>query len=210
MKEDMQSFVKRGYEEGDYIGTYERTKKRLNPFEIALFKEMFSRIPKKGSILDLGCGAGVPYDRYLINKGYNVTGIDFCKKHIELAKRLVPGARFIYDDITRHKFQAKYDAITSIYTLFHIHRSKHKEMFRKIFSLLKKRGIILITLGTDNLEQNVEDFVGSKMAWSAFDVPTYNRMIEQAGFKIIASLELNRRERHLWILASKEYVPNSG
>jgi hypothetical protein len=35
-------------------------------------------------------------------------------------------------------------------------------------------------------------------------------MIEQAGFKIIASLELNRRERHLWILASKEYVPNSG
>lgn len=173
----MSSFVKKGYEAGDYIGQYGRTNKELNQFEIALFQEMFSRIPKKASILDIGCGAGVPYDKYLITNGYSVTGIDFCKKHIKLAKKLVPAAKYICADFTDFKFDKKYNAIISTYTIFHIHRSKHKSLFKGFFSMLEKNGMILITLGTDNQEQNVNDFAGSEMAWSAFDVPTYNKMV---------------------------------
>ena len=53
------------------------------------------RCSTQGNVLDLGCGAGVPATRDLVDRGFNVTGIDISEVQIERAQRLVPGGRFI-------------------------------------------------------------------------------------------------------------------
>lgn len=34
-----------------------------------------AHLPPAGKVLDIGCGCGVPIGRYLVNKGYRVTGL---------------------------------------------------------------------------------------------------------------------------------------
>ncbi len=45
------------------------------------YLERLDRLLKPGSmILDLGCGAGRPIDRFFVHRGHKVIGIDFSKK----------------------------------------------------------------------------------------------------------------------------------
>ena len=47
---------------------------------------MLKYFPRKSKVLDAGCGDG-RFAFYLIKNGYNVQGIDFSKRKIELCKK---------------------------------------------------------------------------------------------------------------------------
>ena len=65
-----------------------------------------------GSVLDLGCGCGVPVARDLTAAGYAVTGVDISAVQIERARQLVPGATFHHADIAAVSFpDSSFDAI---------------------------------------------------------------------------------------------------
>lgn len=57
---------------------------------------LIEKLNPRARILDLGCGAGIPIDKYLIDKGFKVIGIDISEKQIELAKNNVPEGEFFY------------------------------------------------------------------------------------------------------------------
>ena len=61
-------------------------------------------LQKNSTVLDLGCGAGVPISKFLVDNGYKVTGIDFADGMIKLAKKNVPKAKFIKMDMTNLNF----------------------------------------------------------------------------------------------------------
>ena len=44
----------------------------------------------KSSILDVGCGSGIPIARYLINQGFKVTGIDGSRELLSIAQNNCP------------------------------------------------------------------------------------------------------------------------
>ena len=62
----------------------EKTKNLEEP-EIQMRKEFLSLVPKKGRILDLGCGPGRDA-KIFSDQGYQVIGADLSKKTIEKAK----------------------------------------------------------------------------------------------------------------------------
>jgi len=204
MVKDMKSFVKKGYETGDYIQAYNRTLKKISSLKRPLFDELLKRIPKRARILDMGCGAGVPYTKFLVTKGHEVTGIDNSEKLLKVAKKLIKKAKFIEGDFSTYEFKGKYDAIVSFYAIFHIPRSQHRRLFEKIHSLLKKNGLVLITLGAEDMKLEVSEFIGSRMAWSSYSIEKNRKLLINAGFKILVALEDNRHEHHLWILAQKK------
>jgi hypothetical protein len=51
-------------------------------------------LEQRSSVLDVGCGAGIPLTRMLAET-FDVTGVDISTRQIELARRNVPNARFI-------------------------------------------------------------------------------------------------------------------
>ncbi len=53
-----------------------------------------------GRALDLGCGTGTNC-RYLADRHWDVTGVDFSARAIRAARRKVPGARVLVGDVTR-------------------------------------------------------------------------------------------------------------
>lgn len=205
----MRDLVREGYESGDYQGTYGRDRS-LNSFELQFFGELGNTLRPGGKVLDLGCGTGLPYDRYLISMGYSVTGVDFSEKHISMAKQNVPEAEYVLNDMTSVNFpECSFDSVTMLYSLFHIPREEHSSLFRKIAIILKPGSLFLVTLGTHDSEYSEEPgwIGGTSMAWNSWSPEQYWKMLKDSGFSVLLrdfEGKPGDEEYHLWALLKRK------
>ena len=61
--------------------------------------ELATLIPAPAQVADLGCGAGIPATRELVDRGLRVLGVDFSAVQLNRARRLVPGAHLVQADM---------------------------------------------------------------------------------------------------------------
>ncbi len=57
-------------------------------------EQLVSNLQPGSTILDLGCSSGVPVDKFLLDRGFKVIGIDISDKQIELAQKNLTHAKF--------------------------------------------------------------------------------------------------------------------
>jgi len=206
MAKDIRKIVKEGYEKGDYVGHF-RTNHKLTKLEKRFLDHLVALLPENGEILDLGCGIGIPFDKYLADHNLKITGIDVASKHIKQAKQNIPTATYIEGDFSIMDFgKKKFDAIIALYSIFHIPRIEQQGLFNRMYSLLKDSGLILMTLGTSN-EESMNTFCDAPMVWSNYDPDKYRKMIDKSNFKIIDSEyegQPGDNEYHWWILLKKK------
>ncbi|MER7584318.1 class I SAM-dependent methyltransferase [Kitasatospora sp. NPDC097691] len=75
-------------------------------------EELLGRLPNVGTVLDVGCGTGVPVARSLTAAGHRVTGVDISDVQVQRARELVPKAEFIRADATALAFPSgTFDAV---------------------------------------------------------------------------------------------------
>jgi len=121
---------------------YLRTRWRLCPFEL-----VDSHVPKRGRVLDFGCGYGM-LSNFLALKspGRTVVGIDLNSERIEVAKRSAKGhpeVSFRLGDI--RDFQGiPFDAVVMTDVLHHIDEDKVRVLLRIIHSCLSDNGILVV------------------------------------------------------------------
>lgn len=136
-------------------------------------------------VLDLGCGAGLPVDLWLVRHGHRVIGLDISAEMLKMARINVPDARYKLCDIGNLQEGAySVDAVVCLFTMFHIDRSLHRQLLGCIRSFLETSGLLLITTGQNEWEGE-EEFLGVELAWSHFDKATNRDLIEQSGFSIL-------------------------
>lgn len=175
----------------------------------ALLTKFSKQLPKGSKIIDLGCGAGVPVAKFLVGKGYEVTGIDFADGMVKLAKKNVPKARFLKMDVTKMKFRrGEFDAAVSFYAIIHIPREKHAGIYKKLHQILKPNGVMFINAcGSDaeGWEGYQKDYLGVPMCWSFYSPKKTSKMIKDAGFEILRSKVLKLGgEKQFWVLARNQ------
>lgn len=104
-------------------------------------------IPKKGTILDLGCGLGnFCHVLALRSKKRKVVGIDFDKKRIDLVKKTIAKDEnliFRFGDLRTMSFE-KCDAAVLFDVLHHIDYNFHKGLLIGIYKALRKGGALLM------------------------------------------------------------------
>ena len=156
--------------------------------DVRLLDELITRLPTGAKVLDAGCGAGLPISQMLSEK-FEVTGVDFSEAQIELAKKNVPNATFICQDMTNLDFPDNiFDGICSYYAIIHIPREEHQPLLANFHRMLKPDGLALLCLGAENVVDDIdEDFLGTRMYWSHYDSETYLEMLRQCGFSILWS-----------------------
>ena len=137
------------------------------------------------AVLDIGCGAGAPVARALSER-FNVTGVDISDSMIELARANVPAGRFIRADIMSVAFEPSiFDAVTAFYSIFHLPRSEHQALFRRIHEWLGADGYLLCLLPRYDEETYLDEFFGSTMYWSSYALEDYERQLTEVGFDIL-------------------------
>lgn len=163
---------------------------------------LVSALELNARVLDVGCGSGEPIDRYLLERGFAVTGIDISAAQIELARAAhTDGVFEIRDMLELRRGAYMVDAVVSFYTIFHAPRESHAELLSILRSFLPAGGLLLLTMGADDW-QGVEEFHGIEMAWSHYDAVVNRRLIEDAGFDVeLDEIDESGGERHQVVFA---------
>jgi len=176
-----------------------------------VFDSFYNRLDcDAGNLLDLGCGAGEPLARYFIDHGWQVTGVDFSKRMLELAGRYVPEMKTVVDDMCKVSFEADtFDAITAVYSLFHVPEKNHQQLFANIHRWLVPGGKLLFTYATREYTGQLEfdgykEFMGQMLYYSHTSPDKLYQLLEKNGF-IIESSDYRDigDEIFLWVTASK-------
>ncbi len=195
---DKESVVRKGYDE-----IAEEYHANRNKFDHRKeLKEFAALLPNNAKVLDVGCGAGVPVARFLVDCGFRVTGIDFSENMLKLARKNVPKAVFIKKDMNRLDFAASsFDGLAAFYSIIHVPREKHPLLFENFHRMLKPDGIILVCMGPDEWEA-VDEYQGTEMFWSHYTPERSLQLVKDAGFQIIYDDILTKGgEKHYWIMA---------
>lgn len=202
---DYKDAVKVGY---DKIAKRYLEERSRDSEDVHLLDDLIARLPVNAKVLDAGCGAGVPVTQRLSEK-FQVTGVDFSEAQIELARKNVPNAEFICEDMTKLDFRDEtFDAICSYYAIIHIPREEHQSLLINFHRMLKSGGLALLCLGAEHLIDDIdENFLGTLMYWSHFDSETYFEMLKQVGFQTVWSKYIAdttcEGAGHLFVLTQK-------
>ena len=112
-------------------------------------------------VLDVGCGPGAGAAR-LVERGYEVTGVDYNDRAIGFARLMVERATFVTGDIRAlggvKGLGDAYDAAWCIEVLEHVPPQHRRDVLGGVGGLLRTGGILVLTTPTPLMHGNVWDY----------------------------------------------------
>lgn len=160
--------------------------------------EAIAHLKPGAKILDVGCGSGKPIAAYLVEKGFDVYGVDISPRLMQYAERILPKEKCFVADICDFTTDLSFDAVFCWFMLFHVHVTDHPLILQKLYALLKPKGIILISFADTNHqpkddgiiqidEHTIEsEMFGERFCHSGQSSAVNTKLMKQVGFKIIS------------------------
>jgi SAM-dependent methyltransferase len=150
---------------------YDGRTKSLKAFSDT-FTTYIGKLPEKGKVLDLGCGTGLPYARYLVEKGFDVLGVDISEEMVKLASKNVPGASFIQLSMNEITYRDEFDGVVSSFSMLLLPPGLFRETASRIYSALVEGGHLYLSL---NEPANISDDPDSEVYVNIMGQDMYSR-----------------------------------
>ncbi|MFL6019957.1 MAG: class I SAM-dependent methyltransferase [Gaiellaceae bacterium] len=181
---------------------------RVDSPALAWLRDLDARLPDSASVLELGCGRGVPATRELARR-HRVTGVDISAVQIELARHHVPEASFVHADVADVDIAARsLDAVVALSFFGHVPLDEQRDLIARIGTWLKEGGLLLGTFGSgDAGEQVDEDWLGAPMYFASLGGDAYVPLLRECGLEPLRDeVVLQREPGHgdvafRWVLA---------
>jgi SAM-dependent methyltransferase len=154
-------------------------------FEKPWLDRFLALVPDKGRLLDIGCGSGEPIARYLIEAGYDVTGVDSSPPLIALCKERFPGSQWAVADMRRLDLGRQFDGIVAWDSFFHLTYDDQRAMFPIFGRHTASGGALLFTSGPAH-GVAIGSFHGEPLHHASLDAAEYRALLDQAGFDVVA------------------------
>lgn len=156
--------------------------------EKAYLDKIIEILGKGSSILDLGCGTGMPMMGYLLSQGMQVTGVDASHRMLEIAKNNLPFADFWQADMRELSLGEKFDAIIAWHSFFHLPSDDQPAMFDVFKKHLNPGGILMFTSGKE-LGEAWGMNGGENLFHASLDKDQYQSLLETRGFHVLGYKE---------------------
>ena len=153
-------------------------------FERVWLERFEAHLPEQGTILDLGCGTGDPISRYFIERGHQVTGVDFAEPMLDIARNRFSKHVWLNQDIRELNLQATFDGIIAWGSFFHLDRDEQRQHFDVFSEHLKDNGVALVTIGPEDGEVT-GTINGVSVYHSSLDLDEYRTLANKLGLKIL-------------------------
>ena len=210
MNEPPNRMIETGYDR--MAEQYLASKDPEDPVLLEALEALSRELPQGASVLDLGCGAGVPATLWLAEQ-FTVTGVDFSAKQLELARERVPAATFIKRDMIGLDFPPEsFDAVVAFYSIIHAPRQRHPALVGNIHRWLKPGGTFLATWANEEWEGKEADWNGwgAEMWWSHYDGKKNLNMLREAGFTVGNAESRTNSDGESWLWATARKSPTKG
>ncbi|KAF3049540.1 hypothetical protein E8E11_000975 [Didymella keratinophila] len=190
---------------------------RINYLDILLLhlKSYSGSIVK---ILELGCGAGVPATKHLLDVKepvIHVTGNDLSTSQLDLARKNLSGYEdrlaLVEGDMLALSFpDCSFDAVTGFYSIIHLPREEQSQLVRKIAAWLRPGGLLLANFAVDESRATImERWLNEEkgwMYWSSWGEAGSVKMLEDAGLEILfrETKLITGDANFVWLLAKQK------
>lgn len=110
-------------------------------------------LPRSGSIVDVGCGSGVPITQALVEEGFDVCGIDASPTLLAAFRRRFPNAQTACEAAQDSAFFYRtFDAAVSIGLLFLLSEGDQRQVIRRVAESIKPGGRFLFSAPRERCE----------------------------------------------------------
>jgi 2-polyprenyl-3-methyl-5-hydroxy-6-metoxy-1,4-benzoquinol methylase len=165
---------------------FDAARRRSFP-ERAWLEKFIRTIPRGGEILDLGCGGGEPIDRYLIDRGYRLTGVDIASSMITLARTRFHRHKWIEADMRKFGGESSaYDGIVAWSSLFHLEFEMQEKLIQRMAVWLKRGGVALFNTGPDR-SIAIGAFEGEELYHASLSPGEYRAIFAKSSLAVIAN-----------------------
>jgi predicted TPR repeat methyltransferase len=142
-------------------------------------------VPKGGRILDLGCGGGEPIDRYLIDRGHALTGVDASETMVGLARTRFARHRWLKGDMRAVSVDGPFHGVLAWDSLFHLGDADQAALIARAAAWLAPGGMFLFNTGPARGEVTGCQF-GEPLYHASLDPAEYRALFAGLGLMEIA------------------------
>jgi SAM-dependent methyltransferase len=140
-------------------------------------------LPANASILDVGCGTGEPIARYFIEKGYDLTGVDYAQSMIRLVKQRFPEQSWQVADMRELNLGRRFGGLLGWHSFFHLTRDEQRAVLPLFSGHLNPGGVMMLTVGPKEGEWGGH-VAGEDVYQASLSPDEYRRILENLNFKI--------------------------
>ena len=138
-----------------------------------------------GRILDIGCGSGEPIARYIVDRGFAVTGVDSSPAMLDLCRRRFPQQDWICADMRTFSLGRRFDAALAWDSFFHLARDAQRAMF-PVFAAHAAPGAPLMFTSGPSEGEAVGSMFGEPLFHASLGEAEYRALLDANGFDVIA------------------------
>jgi SAM-dependent methyltransferase len=122
-------------------------RRRRDLVERAWLDRLLARTVPGDAVLDVGCGAGEPVAAYVAGAGRRVVGADFAAPMLELARRRMPGQRWILADMRTIDLGERFGGVVAWDSFFHLTPDEQRGTLPRLAAHVADGGGLLLTVG---------------------------------------------------------------
>lgn len=169
------------------IGLYERhaaafdRRRGRGLFEKPWLDRFAALLPAAGSVLDIGCGMGEPMARYLIERGFAVTGIDSSESLIAICRQRFAGQTWLVGDMRALDLGRRFDGLLAWHSLFHLEPDDQRAMFPR-FAAHARPGAALMFNSGPQAGEEIGEFEGEPLYCASLSPTEYRALLTANGF----------------------------
>jgi SAM-dependent methyltransferase len=103
-------------------------------------------LPRGSSVIDLGCGPGLPITVVLVEEGLQVFGVDAAPSFVATFQRNLPGTPIVCESVLESRlFDQTFGAVLSIGLMFLLKAEEQHRLIRRFADTLVPGGRLLFT-----------------------------------------------------------------
>ncbi len=137
-----------GYEavSGEFLARRGNSTTRSSAIGVKEVRRWAKTLPRGSSVIDLGCGPGVPITVVLIEEGLQVFGVDAAPSFVAAFQRNLPGTPIDCESVLESRcFDRTFDAVLSIGVMFLLKAEEQHRLIRRFAEILVPGGRLLFT-----------------------------------------------------------------
>ena len=168
-----------------HAAVWDRLRSPGSLFEKAWLDRFLALLPARASILDLGCGAGLPISGYLIGQGHNLTGVDTSEPLLDMARGRFPHQEWMVGDMRTLALGRRFDGILAWDSFFHLSPEDQTAMF-PVFERHAGRGAALLFTSGPQHGSVLGEFEGEPLYHGSLDAEEYRGLLAGIGFDVVS------------------------
>ena len=147
---------------------------------------LIASLPAGASVLDVGCGNGIPVTRTLLAAGCHVLGVDSSAKMLAKFQVNCPGTPSVCSTIEACDLHGRmFDAAVAWGVIFHLTHAVQAMAIAKVSEALKPGGLFLFTSGDENGSVEGGVMNGVTFPYYSFTVDGYRDLLRTHGLTLI-------------------------